>query len=144
MEDFCQKPINEYDSIKDSTIQNNRFGGFLGRLLEPLVKVGLLLMRNVFQSLAKSVLLQLGVTAVSAGEPWIHKNILKSETATLIISKKGRKDIVQIVKSINDSEPLTKDITRAIEIDAKEQRGRFFGMQLDTRGATLLENMLSR
>ena len=51
-------------------------GGFLGRLLDPLLKTGLPLMKRVIQPLAKSVLIPLGLTAVaSAAEAGIHKNI---------------------------------------------------------------------
>ena len=39
-------------------------GGFLSRLLGPLLKTGLILMENVIQPLAKSVLIPLGLTAV--------------------------------------------------------------------------------
>ena len=62
---------------------------FLGRLLGPLLKTGLLLMKNVIQPLAKSVLILLGVTAVaSAADADIHKKILGSgnNTTALIIS----------------------------------------------------------
>ena len=38
-------------------------GGFLGRLLGPLLKTGLPLMKNVIKPLAKSVLFLLGLTA---------------------------------------------------------------------------------
>ena len=38
-------------------------GGFLGRLLGPLLRTGLPLMKNVIQPLAKSVLIPLGLTA---------------------------------------------------------------------------------
>ena len=38
-------------------------GGFLGRVLETLLKVGLPLIRSVLKSLAKSVLIPLGLTA---------------------------------------------------------------------------------
>ena len=48
-------------------------GGILGRLLGPLLKTGLLLMKNVIQPLAKSVLIPLGLTAaVSAADVGIH------------------------------------------------------------------------
>ena len=45
-------------------------GGFLGRLLGPLLKTGLPLIKNVIKPLAKSVLIPLGLTAADAG---IHK-----------------------------------------------------------------------
>ena len=49
-------------------------GGFLGRLLGPLLKTGLSLIKNVIKLLAKSVLIPLGWTAaVSAANAGIHK-----------------------------------------------------------------------
>ena len=54
-----------------------QLGGFLGRLLGPLLKTGLLLTKNVIQLLAKSVLIPLGLTAAaSAADAGIHKKIL--------------------------------------------------------------------
>ena len=52
-------------------------GRFLGRLLEPLLKAGLSLMKNVFKTLAKSVLIPLGFTpAASAKEqPFKRKSL---------------------------------------------------------------------
>ena len=41
-------------------------GGFLGRLLGPLLKTGLPLIKNVIKPLAKSVLIPLGLTAAAA------------------------------------------------------------------------------
>ena len=43
-----------------------QLGGFLGRLLCPLLKIGLPLMKSVIQSLAKSVLIPLGLTAAAS------------------------------------------------------------------------------
>ena len=49
-------------------------GGFLGKLLGPLLKTGLPLMENVIKPLAKSVLISLGLTAAaSAAEAGIQK-----------------------------------------------------------------------
>ena len=49
-------------------------GGFLGRLLGPLLKTGLPLIKNVIKPLAKSVLIPLELTAaVSAADAGIHK-----------------------------------------------------------------------
>ena len=54
-------------------------GGFLGRLLDPLLRTGLPLIKNVIKPLAKSVLIPLGLTAASsAADAGIHKKILKS------------------------------------------------------------------
>ena len=41
-------------------------GGFLGRLLGPLLKTGLPLIKNVIKSLTKSVLIPLGLTAAAS------------------------------------------------------------------------------
>ena len=41
-------------------------GGFLGRLLGPLLKTGLPLIKNVIKPLVKSVLISLGITAVAS------------------------------------------------------------------------------
>ena len=65
-------------------------GGFLGRLLSPLLKTGLPLIKSVIRPLAKSVLIPLGLTAAaSAADAGIHKKILGSDhnNTTLIISK---------------------------------------------------------
>ena len=52
--------------------------GFLGRLLGPLLKTGLLLMKRVIKPLAKSVLVPLGLTAAaSAADERIHKKNLR-------------------------------------------------------------------
>ena len=49
-------------------------GGFLGRLLGPLLKTGLPLIKNVIKPLAKSVLIPLGLTAAAAAaDAGIHK-----------------------------------------------------------------------
>ena len=48
-------------------------GGFLGRLLGPLLKTGLPLMKSVIKPLAKSVLVPSGLTAeTSAADAGIH------------------------------------------------------------------------
>ena len=73
-------------------------GGFLGRLLGPLLETGLPLIKNLIKPLAKSVLIPLGLNAAaSAADGGIHKKILESghnrplsstshNTTTLIIS----------------------------------------------------------
>ena len=49
-------------------------GGFLGRLLGPLVRTGLPLIKNVIKPLAKSLLIPLGLTpAASTADAVIHK-----------------------------------------------------------------------
>ena len=77
--------------IKLSKAQINKIiqsGGFLGRLLGPLLKTGLKLIKNVIKPLAKSVIIPLGLTtAASAADAGIHKNILGSGNTTLIMKK---------------------------------------------------------
>ena len=59
-----------------------RSGGFLGKLLSPLLKTGLPLMKGVIKPLAKSVLILLGLTAAaSAADAGIHK---KSENLVVL------------------------------------------------------------
>ena len=49
-------------------------GGFLSKLLGPLLKTGLPLIKNVIKPLAKSVLIPLGLTAAaSVADAGIHK-----------------------------------------------------------------------
>ena len=51
-----------------------QLGGFLGRLLGPLLKTGLPLLKNVIKPLAKSVVIPLGFTATSSlADAGIHK-----------------------------------------------------------------------
>ena len=108
--------------------------GFLGRLLGPLLKRGLPLMKSAVQPLAKSVLIPLGLTAAaSAADAGIHKKILGSgHNTTLIISNDEMKDILKIVKSFEDSGLLLEGVSETIEIEANEQKGRFLSMLLST------------
>ena len=60
-----------YKAQISKTIQSD---GFLGRLIGPLLRTGLPLIKNVIKSLAKSVLIPLGLTAAaSAADAGIHK-----------------------------------------------------------------------
>ena len=53
-------------------------GGFPGRLLGPLLRTGLPLMRSVIKPLAKTVLVPLGLTAAaSAADAGIYKKNLR-------------------------------------------------------------------
>ena len=126
-------------------------GGFLGSLLGPLLKTRLPLIKNVIKPLAKSVLITLGLTAAaSAADAGIHKKILGSgkhkqnnNTTTLIISNDEMKDIIEIVKSLEDSGLSLKGVSETIENDSKEQKGWFLSMLLGTLGASLLGNILA-
>ena len=80
-------------------------GGFLGRLLSPLLRTRLPLMKSIIKPIAKSVLVRLGLTAgASAADAGIHKKILGSgHNTTLIISNDEMEDTLKIVKSLEDS-----------------------------------------
>ena len=122
-------------------------GGFLGRLLDPLLKSGLPLMKSVIKPLAKSVLIPLGLTsAASTEDAGIHKGVLGSghNNTTLIISNDEMDDILKIVKSLEDSGVLLKGASETIQHEAKEQRGGFLSMLLGTLGASLLGDVLSK
>ena len=120
-------------------------GEFLGKLLGPLLKTELPLMKSVITPLAKGVLILLGLTtAPSAADAGIHKKILGSgNNTTLIISNKDMHDLIKIVKSLEDSGLLLKGITESVQNEIKEQKGRFLSMLLGTLGASLLRNLLN-
>ena len=77
---------NSSVDIKFSKAQLSKMihsGGFLGKLLGPLLKTGLLLIKSVITPLAKSVLIPLGLTATaSTAVAGTHKKILGSGNNT--------------------------------------------------------------
>ena len=119
-------------------------GGFLGRLLGPLLKTGLPLIKNVIKPLAKSVLIALGLTAAaSAADAGIHKKILGSGKTTLIISNEDMNNITKIIQALEDSCILLKGVTKTIKNETKEQKVVVLSMLLNTLGATFLGNLLA-
>ena len=95
-------------------------GGFLGRLLGPLLKTGLPLMGNVIKPLAKSVLIPLGLTAAASGtDVAIHKKMFGSGTTILVISNEEINNIMKIVKPLEESGFLIKRISKTIKNEAK-------------------------
>ena len=68
-------------NIKPSKTQLSKMiqsAGFLGRLLGPLLKTGLPLIKTVIKPLAKSIIIPLGLSAaVSAADAGIHKKNLR-------------------------------------------------------------------
>ena len=94
---------NSSINIKLSKTQLSKMiqsGGFLVRLLGPLLKIGLPLISNVIKLLAKSVSIPLGLTAAaSAANAGIHKKVFGSgNTTTLIISNDEINDIIKTAK----------------------------------------------
>ena len=118
-------------------------GGFLGRLLDPLLKTGLPLIKIVIKPLAKSVIIPLGLTvAATAADARINTKILGSghnrpSSTTLIISNDEIEDVIKIVKSLKDSSLLLKWVTETVQSEVKEEKGGFLGMLLGTLGASL-------
>ena len=141
---------NTSTDIKLSKTQLSKMiqsGGFLGRLLGPLLKTGLPLIKSVIKSLAKSILLPLVLTAAaSAADAGIHKKILGSghNNTTLIISNDEMNDILKIVKSLEDSAVLSKGVSETTQHEAKEQSRGFLSMLLGTLGVSLLGDVLSK
>ena len=73
-EAFGNHTLTDIKLSKTQLSKMIQLGGFPGRLLGPLLKAGLPLMKSVIQPLAKSVLIPLGLTAVaSAVDAGIHK-----------------------------------------------------------------------
>ena len=114
-------------------------GGVLGKLLSklagPLMKVAM--------PLAKNVLAPLGLTAaMSAIDGSIQKKIHGSGVK-LIIEQEDMNDIMKIIEALENSVIFLKGVSKMIENETKEQRGRFLSMLLGTLGASLLENLLT-
>ena len=74
----------------------------------------------------------------------LKKKMLGSGATTLIISNDEMDDILKIVKSLENSGVLLKGVSETIQQEAKEQRGGFLSMLLDTIGASLLGDVLSK
>ena len=52
-------------------------------------------------------------------------------------------DIIEIVKSLEDSSSLLKGVTETVQTEVKEQKGGFLSMSFGTLGASLLGNILA-
>ena len=80
-------------------------------------------MKNLIKPLAKSVLIPLVLNAAAtAADVRIHKKkILGSGTSTLIMSNNEMKDIIKIVKSLEDSSLLPEGVSKTIQNEVKEE-----------------------
>ena len=117
-------------------------GGFLGRLLAPLLKTGLLLMKIGLQPLIKNVLIPLGLTAAAAAaDGGIHKKILGSRTTALIISNGKMEDIMKILISFENYGILLKELVNQ-KMKQNNKKVDFLGL-LGTLGASLIGNVLA-
>ena len=138
---FANNPSANIKSSKTQLHKIGQSGGFLGRLLGPLLKTGLSLIRNVLKPLSKSVLIPLGLRAASSTNAAIHKKILGSSYTKLMILNKEVNDIMKIVKSIEESKLLTKGVSKQSKNETEEQKGGFLRMLLCTLRAGLFGNL---
>ena len=127
-------------------------GGFLGRLLGPLQKTGLSLIKIVIKLLAKIALIPLRVTAaVAAADARIPQKILGFGrplssallTTTLIISNEEMNGILKILQAFKDCNILLHGLTKTIKNETKEQKGGFLSILLGTLGANLSGTLLT-
>ena len=89
------------------------------------------------------VAVPLGLTAaMSAIDGSIQKKIHGSGVK-LIIEQEDMKDIMKIIKALENSGIFLKGVSKTIKNETKEQRGGFLGMLLGTLGASLLGNLLT-
>ena len=108
-------------------------GGFLGKLLGPLLKTGLPLLKSIIKSLGL-----LGLTvASSAIDAGVQKKIYGSGKTALVISNKEMDDIMKIVQALENSGLLIKSVTKTIKNETKEQKGGLLSRLLGTLGASL-------
>ena len=93
--------------------------------------------------LAKNVLAPLGLaTSMSSIDGSIQKKIHGSGVK-LIIEQEDMKDIMKIIKALENSGITLKVVSKTITNETKEQRGGFLSMLLGTLGASLLSNLLT-
>ena len=112
-------------------------GGFLGKLLGPLLKTGLPFLKSVIKPLGL-----LGLTpASSAIDAGVQKNIYGSRT--LVISNEEMNDIMKLVKALGDSNILLEEVTKTIKNEAKVCL-RFLSMFFVTLGASLLGDLQTK
>ena len=65
------------------------------------------------------------------------------DNTVLIISNDEMRDIIKIVKFLEDSGLLFKGVTETVQNEVKEQKGGFLSMLLSTLGANFLGNLLT-
>ena len=96
-------------------------GGLLGKILSPLLKTGLPLLKSVIKPLGL-----LGLTAASSAiDAGVHKKIYGSGTKTLAVSNEEMNGIMKIVQALEDSNFLLKSVTKTIKLETKEQKEDF-------------------
>ena len=81
--------------------------------------------------------------AASAADASIQKKILRLGTITLVFSNEEIDDIMNIVKSLEESGLLIRCVSKTIKNEANEQKGWPFVMLLVALAVSLLGNMLA-
>ena len=85
-------------------------GGFLGKILGPLLKTGLPLLKSVIKPLGL-----LGLTAASSAiDAGVQKKIYGSGTTTLVTLNEEMNDIMKIVQLLEDPNILLKGVIKTI------------------------------
>ena len=73
----------------------------------------------------------------------VYKKKIHGSEVKLIIEEEDMQDIIKIINELENSDILLKGVSKTIENEIKEQRGRFLSMILGTLGASLLGNLLT-
>ena len=99
------------------------------------------LIGNVLKQLPKTVWMPW--TAASAADAAMYKKMFRSGVAAWIISNEEINNIMEIVKSPEESGFLIKGVSETIQNEAKEPKSRFLSMFRVTLGVSLLGNLLT-
>ena len=95
-------------------------GGFLGKILGPLLKTGSPILKSVIKPLGL-----LGLTVVSSAiNAGVHKKIYGSATTTLVTSNEEM-NIMKTVQALEDSNILLKGVTKTIKMKQKNKKKYF-------------------
>ena len=94
-----------------------QWGGFIGRFLRPLLKTALPLMKNVLKSLARNLLVPLGlIAAASATDAAIHRKMFRPGTTALIVSNEEMSNFMKMIlaKQLKWNKWTKKGISRNV------------------------------
>ena len=138
-ENFVSNTSTDIRLSKRQLSKMIKSGGFLGKLLGPLLKTGLLLIKNVIKPLIKSVLVPLRLNATApARDAGIHQEILGSgrhsssavhncpspypshNNKILIMSNDEMEGIIKIFKSLECLRLLLKGVIETIQNETKD------------------------
>ena len=100
------------------------------------------LIKNILTILAKNALVP-GLPEVASATDAVVQKKINGSAITLVFPNKDLNNIMKIVTSLEVAVFIIKDVTKTVENEVKEQKGRFLGMSAATLGASLLGNMLA-